>query len=584
VRLDVDLGADVALPAAPTGGGSSVVISPDGTRLAYVSGTPTKLFTRRLDQPKATELPGTEGATRPFFSPDGQWVGFLTGNKLNKISVEGGAVVPLGDFPNFAGASWGEDGSILVSGAFAKGLLRISAGGGPPETVAGLRDGEIALALPQILPGGKAVLFAAAPTYDPDKYSIEVLTLADRHRKIVARGGATPRYLATSSGAGHLVYVNRGALFAIPFDLDKLETRGTAVPILDDVDYERQTGTGQFNFSRTGTLVYRRASGGALAMTTVQWVDPTGKKEPLRAKPGGYAGLSLSPDGKRIALTVTERGSGDIWVYDQQRDTMTRLTFGGARYGSPTWSPDGQYVVFWSLANGIFQARADGASQPQALTQSKTLQVPRSFTPDGKRLAYFETAGSYQIWTVPLEDQGGHLKAGTPEQFLKSSFSDQLPSFSPDGRWLAYQSNESGKDEVYVRAFPPPSSGQGGRWQISNSGGTAPRWSRNGHELIYGSGDQIMAASYTVKGDTFVADKPRVWIATLGGSSVGTPFREPSQFGGKTPVFQWDLAPDGKRVAVLTPVESAEAPKQDHEVVLLENFFDELRRRVPVGK
>ena len=157
------------------------------------------------------------------------------------------------------------------------------------------------------------------------------------------------------------------------------------------------------------------------------------------------------------------------------------------------------------------------------------------------------------------------MKTGKPEQFLKSTFSDLAPAFSPDGRWLAYQSNESGKNEVYVRAFPPPASRQGGKWQVSNDGGVAPRWSRNGHELMYRSGDQIIAASYTAKGDTFVAEKPRVWIVKLGGTD-------------------WDLAPDGKRVAVLTPVESGEGPKQDHEVVFLQNFFDELRRRVPLGK
>jgi Tol biopolymer transport system component len=170
---------------------------------------------------------------------------------------------------------------------------------------------------------------------------------------------------------------------------------------------------------------------------------------------------------------------------------------------------------------------------------------------------------------VPLEDQGGQLKAGSPEQFLKSSHSDVVPTLSPDGRWLAYSSDKSGKYEVYVRAFPPAVSGQGGQWQISNNGGIDPRWSRSGHDLLYESGDQIMAASYSVKGDTFVADKPRVWIAKLGGAVGYT---------------TWDLAPDGKRVLVVTPVESAEAPKQDHEVVFLQNFFDELRRRAPVGK
>jgi serine/threonine-protein kinase len=224
-------------------------------------------------------------------------------------------------------------------------------------------------------------------------------------------------------------------------------------------------------------------------------------------------------------------------------------------------------VLFSSLGIGIFQARADGASQPQALTESKTIQLPWSFTPDGKRLAYAEG----QMWTVPLEDQGGQLKAGKPEPFLQSNFAGQTPSFSPDGRWLAYASNESGKFEVYVRAFPPPPSGSGGKLQISNSGGTGPRWSRGGHDLVYQSGDQIMAASYAVNGDTFVAEKPRVWIAKLGAAVIAN-------------ATAWDLAPDGKRVAVVTPVESATAATQEHQVVFLQNFFDELRRRVPLGK
>jgi Tol biopolymer transport system component len=263
-------------------------------------------------------------------------------------------------------------------------------------------------------------------------------------------------------------------------------------------------------------------------------------------------------------------GGRDIWIYDPQRDAMTRLTFGGADI-SGTWSPDSQYVAFSFLSQGIFQVRADGASQPQALTDSKATQIHFCFIPDGRRLAYDQLgAGTSQIWSVPLEDQGGRLKAGKPEQFLKSSFTDQHPSFSPDGRWLAYHSNESGKTEVYVRAFPPPSSGQGGKWQISNSGGDLPHWSRNGHDLLYQSGDQIMAASYTAKGDIFVAEKPRVWIAKLGAAAATSGAR------------MWDLAPDGKRVLVAAPIESAETPKQDHEVVFLENFFDYLRQRVPL--
>jgi serine/threonine-protein kinase len=565
VRLNVDLGADVSLPA-PNTAGSSVALSPDGMRLVYASGTPTRLFTRRLDQPNPTELPGTEGASAPFFSPDGHWVGFYSGGKMNKISVEGGTVVVLGEFDGFEGASWGEDGSIFVTSK-QKGL-RFPSGGGPPETVAETRNDELSLHSPQILPGGKALLLAVDYAGPVDRTNIEAVTLADRHRKLVIRGGASPRYVAASNGVGYLVYVNHATLFAIPFDLDKLETRGTAIPMWEDVANEILVGTGQFDVSRTGTLVYRRqTSGGASGTMMLQWVDPSGKREPLRTKPGPYRQPRLSPDGKRIALTIGEGSNTDIWVFDLQRDTMTRLTFGGANVYS-IWSPDGRYVVFNSIGKGIFQVRSDGAGQPQALSEGK-LQTPWSFAPDGKRLAYFEVTGNTQIWTVPLEEQGGRLKAGMPKQFLKSNSTDISPTFSPDGRWLAYTSNDSGRDEGYVRAFTPPPSnsggGQGGKWQISNSGGTGSRWSRIGHELMYRSGDQIMAAGYAVKGDTFVLEKPRVWIAKLGGT-------------------QWDLAPDDKRVVVLTAVDTAEAPKPEHEIVMLQNIFDELRRKVPVAK
>jgi serine/threonine-protein kinase len=235
-------------------------------------------------------------------------------------------------------------------------------------------------------------------------------------------------------------------------------------------------------------------------------------------------------------------------------------------YGDSTWSPDGHYVVFSSLGNGLFQARADGASQPHALTQSRRAQQYTSFTPDGRRLAYVETAGNPQIWTVPLEDQGGQLKAGKPEQFLKSSFADGYPVFSLDGRWLAYQSNESGKTEVYVRAFPPPSSGQSGKWQISNSGGVDPKWSRNGRELFFESLDsRIMVAAYTVKDDSFAAGKPRVWSETRLANTGFNP--------------NYDLAPDGKRIAVIMPPEAPEDQKAQTHVIFLQNFFDEVRRR-----
>jgi serine/threonine protein kinase len=477
IRLDVDLGADVSMPSAPTGG-SSIAISPDGTRLAYASGNPTRLFVRRLDQSTATELPGTQGATVPLFSPDGHWVGFVAGTKLNKVSVEGGAAVAIGDVAgsHMAGAHWGEESGLLVSEAFAnRGLLRLPAGGGPTETIMGLGPEELAFAVPRLLPGGKAILFATDTAMDVDTMTIEVLTLGDRKRKIVARGGQSPRFLPTSGASGYLVYTNRAALFAVPFDLETLETRGTAVRILDDVAYNSMNKGGQFDVSRTGTLVYRRSS--VEAQLTVQWVGPTAKKEALRADPGSYGQPSLSPDGKRIALTISDGGNRDVWIFDPQRDAMTRLTFGGYNI-EPKWSPDGQSLVFSTPGKGLFRVRTDGTSQPQALTRTKTFLRPWSFTPDGKRLAYLETSVAQpQILTLPLVDEGGQWKGGTPEPFTRSTYAERLPSFSPDGRWLAYDSDESGRLEVYVRAFPPPASGQGGKWQISNSGGTGARWS-----------------------------------------------------------------------------------------------------------
>jgi dipeptidyl aminopeptidase/acylaminoacyl peptidase len=336
------------------------------------------------------------------------------------------------------------------------------------------------------------------------------------------------------------------------------------MPVLDDVAYSPTTGIARFDASRTGTLIYRRSRAQAAVMTTLQWVDSTGKRGPLQAKPAVYRSPRIAPDGRRIALGIREGDGSDIWVHDPQRDAQTRLTVGGASEG-PVWSPDGQYVVFARRAEGIFQARADGARPPQDLTGSKTDQIPWSFTPDGKRLAYFEGfLRTPQIWTVPVRDEGGQMKAEKPEQFFGGVVNTE-PSFSPDGRWLAYHSAESGNAEVYVRAFPPASSGPAGKWQISNNGGREARWSRTGHELIYRSGDQLMSVSYSVKGDTFIAEKPRVWIAALGGTD-------------------WDLAPDGTRVVVVVPEAPVETLEAEHQIVMLLYFADELRRKVPVKK
>jgi Tol biopolymer transport system component len=546
VRLDVDLGPDVSL-GSPRG--ADTIISPDGTRMVYVS--QGRLFTRRLDQPNATELAGTQGAYAPFFSPDGQWVAFFGQGKLRKISVEGGAAIALCDIGTGVGGNWGEDGNIIAAFTnFSNGLSRIPSAGGPPTPVTELQSGELTHRWPQILPGGKAVLFTANSAVGGfDGANIDVMSLADHRRKTLVRGGTFGRYLPS----GHLIYLNRGTLFAVPFDLDRLQVSGAPSPVLDKVGYSVLAGSAQFDFSQSGTLIYRSGEAGG-GLLTVQWLDGAGKAQPLLAKPGVYGRPSLSPDGQRLALEVAEESGTDIWSYDWQRDTMTRLSFTGEAF-DPVWSPDGRYILFRAAPTGISVTRFDGAGKPQPLTESKNIQYPWSFTPDGKRLAFMEqSSGAFHLWTAPLESDSAGLRAGKPEVFLQTQAQELYPSFSPDGRWMAYNSDESGTFQIYVRAFPD----KGGKWQISNSGGAYPMWSRTGHELFFETLDNhIMVAAYTVKGDSFVADKPRIWsdkqLAGLVNSSKNA-----------------DLSPDGKRIVALMPVETAEAQKAQSHVIFLE--------------
>lgn len=558
VRLDVDLGSE--LPPS-TIGGSEVIISPDGTRLVYVS--QGKLFTRRLDQPNAVELAGTDGAVQPFFSPDGQWVAFFAQRALKKIPADGGAAIVLCNSGNPRGGSWGEDGSIFATLTFPGVVSRIPSIGGTPTPVTDLAKNESVHNWPQILPGGRAVLFTAKPrTGTYENATIEVMSLQDRRRKTLIQGGSYGRYVGSSAGHGYLIYYNRGSLFAAPFDLDALETHGPPVPVLEGIQYNDQTGFAHLDFSRTGTLLYRRAGSG---LVTAQWLDSEGKTQALLAKPGNYAGPHLSPDGQRLAVEMAAGSNRDIWVYEWHRDTLTRLTFdaGGGTVMNPVWSPDGRYIAF-AGKGGIFWTRSDGAGKSEPLTQSKNVQTPWSFTPDGKRLAFDEldpTVGS-ALWTLPLESDGTGLRGGKPELFLESSFNESMPMFSPDGRWLAYNSYEPETYQVYVRPFPD----RGGKWQISNGGGSDPVWSRNGRELFFRTADnRIMVATYTVKGDSFVADQPRGWSE--------------KRLGGR----DYDVAPDGKRIAALMPVVTTESQQAQSHVVFLLNFTDELRRKVPLN-
>ncbi|MBK5294793.1 MAG: serine/threonine-protein kinase, partial [Acidobacteriia bacterium] len=564
LRVDADLGNGITLSSLP---GAGLIPSPDGSRLVFVSVNTdgkTQLMMRRMDQPKAIPIEGTEDANDPFFSPDGQWIGFSAGGKLKKVLTDGGAAVTLCDAPGLRGASWGEDGTIVAALDLNSPLVRIPASGGKPAQVIAFdkAHSEIRQRWPQILPGGKAVLFTSSTKANVyDDANIDIVSLGDGTRKTVYQAGGWARYLPT----GHLIVQNKGTLFAMPFHLDRLEAAGTPTPVLEDVA-TFVGGRAQFDYSLTGTAVYQRGGAG-MQGRTIQWMDSSGKLSPLLNKPGIYRTPQFSPDGKRLAMSLIEGGNEDIWIYDWQRDTMTRLTFDTASDHSPVWSPDGRYIAYRS-EDGVYIIRGDGAGKPQRLTESKTTQqYPYSFTPDGKRLAFNDaTLGTTDLWIISLETDPAQVRPGKPELLLATPSVESRPSFSPDGKWLAYTSSESNSLEVFVRAFPDT----GGKWQVSVGGGDMAVWSRNARELFYRTADnRIMAVAYAVKEGSFIADQPRLW--------------SPRHFTALGNMVNFALAPDGKRFAVITSADDASDEKPRPKVTFLFNFFDELRRKVPVG-
>jgi Tol biopolymer transport system component len=571
VHLSAEIGADASLD---TSLGPSALLSPDGTRLALVAiGADEKrrIYVRALDQLQASALSGTENARDPFFSPDGQWIGFFADGQMKKISVQGGEVVTLCDAPTDRGGSWGEDGTIVFAPDLQVALARISSTGGAPQPLTTLQAAEVTQRWPQVLPGGKVVLFTSATTsIGPiaEDADIVVYSMASGQRKTMLRGGFSARYLPS----GHLVYVHEGTLYAAPFDLKRLEVTGQPVPILEGVVTNPGVGGAQFSFSDTGNLVYI-AGRGVGQNVSIYWMDHLGKFTPLRETPGNYNTLAFSPDGKRLALQISDGKRSDIWVYEWERDSLTRLTFSGEANSYPVWTPDGQRIVYSSQEKGgtfnLWWTRADGSGDAQRLTQSKSMQYAGSWRPDGKVLAFtqYNPGTNLDILTLSIEGkEKSGWKFGQPKPFVNSPSAEVAPAFSSDGRWLAYASSESGNYEVYVRPFPGP----GGKWQISTGGGYLPKWSQNGKELFYRTGDsKITVVAYTATGDSFHADKPRLW-------SPGQ-FTELGLF-----TYNFDLHPDGKRFAVLKAPGTEQAGALN-KVNLIFNFFDELRLRVPAG-
>ena len=574
-RVSIELGADASLSWNISG--SATILSPDGALLAFVAQKDASdgahIYVRRLDQLQASPLAGTEDAASPFFSPDGQWIAFFANGKLKKISVSGGAVVTLCDAPAGRGGTWADDGTIAYSPANLAGisLMRVSAAGGKPDRLTTLEPGEVTQRFPQILPGGKAVLFMshnAIGNYEDADLVVQPLPAGPR--KVIVHGGYNGRYVSS----GHILYLHGGTLFAAPFDLNRLELTGPPVPVVEGVA-SGPGGGAQFALSSNGTLVYEPGTSSNVERD-IYWMDRNGKTTMLRPTQADWSDIAFAPDGRRLAVDILDTTRAHVWVYEWARDTFSRLTLGADIDYKPVWTPDSRRIVFASQRDGgfnLYWQPADGTGNVQRLTTSKNNQYPASWHPAGKLLAFSELRPqtSWDLMILPIEgDEASGWKPGEPRAVLSTGSVEGEPMFSPDGRWLAYSSDKTGRPEVYVRPFPGP----GGEWQISANGGNIPTWSRSRRELFYttsgNSDNRIMVSEYTVDGDAFRADKSRLWS--------DAPYRlRPRGF----PFFRsFDLHPDGQRFALAKTPGIGTQAKVD-KVVLIFNFFDELRRVAP---
>jgi serine/threonine-protein kinase len=548
--------------------GPAVALSPDGTQLAYVArqgGGTQQLYLRAMGSLDAKPIPGTESAVIPFFSPDGQWVGFFAGGKLKKVSVGGGAALVLGDAGQPYGASWGGQGMIAFAPAAVSALQQVSETGGAPQPLTRIEKGGVAHRWPEFLPGDRAVLFADGSSgINFTNVQVAVQSLGTGERRNLIQGGTNPRY----APSGHLVYAQGGSLIAVPFDPQRLTATGTAVPVVEGVLQSPVNGFAQYSISATGSLVY--VPGGVQStQCRLVWVSRNGVEQPLAAPVRAYQFPQLSRDGRRVAVVITEQES-QIWLFDLSRETLTRFTFEGNTNTNPVWTPDDKRIAFNSNKEGpgnLFWQLADGSGGLERLNTSDYTRVPMSWSPDGQLLAFFEVNPTTQrdIWVLRMGDPSAALgQARKAQPFLQTPFDESVPRFSPDGRWLAYISNESGRFEIYVQPYPGP----GGKWQISTEGGTEPVWNRNGRELFYRSGDKMMAVEIATQ-PSFSAGKPRMLFE---GQYEPTPATTPN----------YDVSADGQRFLMLRPSESTVAAPTQINVVL--NWFEELKQKVPTGK
>jgi len=507
-----------------------------------------------MDQLEAKAIPGTEDATAPFFSPDGQWLGFVADSRLKKIFVNGGAPVILAEVPSrFSTGSWGADDTIVLTGFVNSTLFQVSADGGTLEALTTLKSGESDHASVQVLPDGKTALFTVR-SQGPSQ--IVVQSLETEERWVVLERASGARYVPS----GHLVYPQSGTLMAVAFDLEQRIVKGSPTPILQDVmEFGPVTQSGHFAFSDSGTFVYLQTDIDPGEERTLVWVDRRGTEQPLAAPPRHYAYPRLSPDGQRVSVNIIDGDQTDIWIFDIPGDNLTRRTFEG-KSSWPLWTPDGKRITFqWARVGpqDLYSIPADGTGVGELLIESPLSKSAHSWSPDGMFLAYTEMnpVSASDIWVLPFE--GEHM----PKAVLATQSSETGAVFSPDGHWIAYRSNESGRNEIYVQPFPTT----GAKWLISTNGGEEAAWvrTRAGQEIFYRDGDKMMAVEITTE-PAFTPGKPKLLFE--------------GRYLRLGPRAEYDVTPDGERFLMIK-----EREVQVNQINMILNWFEELKRLVPTN-